>query len=1116
MIGGPADQPGRVGVALLVVFLAAAHAATLFVPSTWINRDGRFYTNMNVTLVEDATLEQSRFAESWYSGELGWNRQLPASFSNIALGRNGEHWPMHPWLMPVLSTPFFLAFGLPGTLVFNLLGFAVVAAGAFRLARTEATSMGAAAATTVFLLGTAILDYAYDYHVDVLLLACLATGLAAILDRQGWVAGGFIAATLVLKPTTLLLVPYALVLLAERRDLRTLRRAVVSGGIVLALVGVVNTVLFGAPWTFGYMRVLIVVDGQQTLESDVDAFSTPLRTGLARLWRGHWGVRHQMTMLALAAPGLVALARRRRSLPRLVVAVLTVIGAVFLFAKYKYEGHRFLWPALLLLVPALGAGADLLRAGVRRGLRLRDRRSGPGDSGSRPSLLRRSPSFQAAALVGVLALGGQLATALFVDPAPLLARDPLAVGALALGRAGSTDPAALPGLDAAVVLDPEHPLSAAPRFGGVLPRATLPALLLATPFAGLFGPFGLALLGVLGATLGWMAAAHLAATWVRPTLVVAGLGGLSLLPAVRVGAFHGGGGTILGAALLLLAVALHQGRRRRPPAVTATLLSGLGAWSADAPALLSIPVVFVALAAIRERREAARPLAALLLLGLLWGLGHLVLYGRPFCSPDDFLRVDLSGTGDAVRVAALERSLLGARLLLELPEPGLSRLVVPVAAGSLLGLTALVGRRPSTALVLAMLWTGAVLTRVSADTPTRTFLVLALLTTGLTLPLLVAAPLDRLAPPWRALPPVYRRRAGPAALAAAVLVLVVAGAVSRGARAAKPFELAHRDTVRRAEVHLGEVPCDFLAWEHYAWECSHFDRGAMSLTGLVTSVDKSLGGRPVDEPVFVLASGRRGRSRRVAIDGVATDGPVLRLAWAVPGGHQGGGELRVRVDGAVIDRFLIPVDPARRWRVRQIPLPDGVRERVTLGLEITPGPAGPSVVMLRGRFVAGQAAATGGSDAAHAGNAPGGARTGSVVGLAVLEQLVQGPDLLRPEALVFDPDAVVAVPGDPHRDGRLVLHRRQPEAEKTHRLVGQLRVGDEVHAAEAQVLGDHRVLHPIDAQKGAEPSFIAAVDASDARGVVHGARTRVTVGPAEVPPRERVLARAAGWEQEKR
>jgi len=180
------DLTLAVGLVLLVVL--ACDAARELRPNTWIFRDGRFYVNVNENLLGELSLEDP-FAHSWYDGELGWNRDLPASFSNIALGARGEYYHFRPYLLPVLATPFYFAFGLPGTLLFNVLCMALIGAGAFRFVRAYAPADVSALAAAGFLLATGMQMTIYNYSVDVLLLALFVGALASIVAGRGALAG---------------------------------------------------------------------------------------------------------------------------------------------------------------------------------------------------------------------------------------------------------------------------------------------------------------------------------------------------------------------------------------------------------------------------------------------------------------------------------------------------------------------------------------------------------------------------------------------------------------------------------------------------------------------------------------------------------------------------------------------------------------------------------------------------------------------------------------------------------------------------------------------------------------------------------------------------------------
>ena len=356
---GDDDRRAAWALGLLVLALAVFFVAMVYAPNTWINRDGRFYVNVNTTIVEDFSLRQEGFAGSWYTRPLGWNRNLPWDWSNVAIGSGGELLPKHPWLMPVLSTPLFFALGLVGTLVFNLLLFGLMAGGFYRFTREYAGPVPAALSVCTFLFGTAVHLYMYDYNIDVLILALFALALAALAARRGAAAGVLYGLCLVIKPTCLMLLPVLLLLLWERRDRRTFKWSLIGGAATLAAAGMVNAWLFGRPWWSGYSRTLVMVAGQQQIFSHAEGFDRPLAAGLKSVFTGHFGLAGRHTLMILALPGLVLLASKRW---RYVAgAVLTLIVSVLVFSKFNYDGDRFHWPAIALLLPALAVTFGLVQ-----------------------------------------------------------------------------------------------------------------------------------------------------------------------------------------------------------------------------------------------------------------------------------------------------------------------------------------------------------------------------------------------------------------------------------------------------------------------------------------------------------------------------------------------------------------------------------------------------------------------------------------------------------------------------------------------------------------------------------------------------------------------------------
>lgn len=354
---GAGAQTGAVAVLALVLILCECLA--LYAPSTWIRRDGRFYTNVNVTLVESGSLEQDEFCASWYEGRLGWNRDLDAAWSNIALGRDGEHLPKHPVLMPILSTPIFWAFGLVGTLIFNAFCVWIAMLGCYGFVRRFHGGAASACASLALFFGTlGVRHHVYDYHVDVLLLAVFAHAAWMAHSRRGLLAGILIGAGVMLRPTVLLWVPALVLLLVELRDWRTLKRALVGGAAMLVLIALSNHVIYGAPWWSSYNRVLVVVAGEAQLADHSGAFGIPLEEGLRTLWGGPWGAGLRLTLIWVSAPGLLLLGRRR---PLYAISTaLTLLASVLVFAKYTWYQDRFLFLSCVLMLPAVAEVFEVL------------------------------------------------------------------------------------------------------------------------------------------------------------------------------------------------------------------------------------------------------------------------------------------------------------------------------------------------------------------------------------------------------------------------------------------------------------------------------------------------------------------------------------------------------------------------------------------------------------------------------------------------------------------------------------------------------------------------------------------------------------------------------------
>lgn len=902
------DRTLTIALALFALVLVATDVSAEIQPNTWLFRDGRFYANVNDNILRNGSLEDP-FADSWYSGTLGWNRNLSADFSNRAMGAHGERYHFRPWILPVLSTPLFFALGLFGLLVFNGLLYGLLAAGAYRFVRAYTEPLPAAVVAVAMVLASGFRHHVYNYSVDLLLVTAFVCALAGLIEKKGWAAGALVAAAVMIKPTVLLYAPALAVVLWERRDGKTLKEAIFGGSIMLGLYGVANWIMFGRPWWTGYTRVVTVENGEIALHSDTNAFATPLSEGAWDLFAGPDGVVWWHGLFVLVLPGLVVALRR---FPRSALAVtLTAAASFALFSKFLWHHDRFLFPTIALLSVPLALGMKSLGDGLRGAL-----------SGV-------APLRPAATLVFVAAFVVAITSAL--TGGPLSARQPdegAIQGAIALGEGAfdlheaTSDVAVRTGREGSTV-----------SIGADLswrPRASPLALLPYAPLARAFGVHG-----VLVASSLVMAAAIAALAWLLRRRLPTPLAAAVALGALLVGPTRDAaiGRPIETLAALLLVAALARAVHASPasapertprgrsdgdsyrgaplatappsppavapstgPFVLCGVLAAASGVVLEQPLLGVVGTLGVALLGRFTSREA---FVAALGAGLaVTGLGALVawiVWGHPLASAESFVAVD-----DAGGVVQLGHPGVADALALLLEGPSRSRAIVPLLLLLPFATLAIVfgparDRRLGVAMAVltcALAIPGALM-RHDAITPLA---VLVLVAAAGIVAHAVAVGIARTVAGAGARRPTL-------VLVLGALGLCLAVGLARRAEARhERFWIGTPSSVRAATVHLGEAPCDFLAWENMAWECAMLDGGAMGRVGLALPDRPRVAGRPV-HMLLVPTGLRRADPRVVRWEHVAS-GPRLHLVVGAPDGEfTSPARVTVRVDGTELGTF---------------------------------------------------------------------------------------------------------------------------------------------------------------------------------------------------------------------
>lgn len=359
--GGRYRLDGCVSMALFIVVVGifAARAAAAYRPLTYLVGDCPYYAATAVSLIHDRDLD----LRNQLTGG------LPVHGRQIALGRDGAWYPKHPILMAVAAIPFILLFGIPGTLVFNVLVMGLLALALMRLARPAAPPWAAASAAFVLMIGTFLRRYDYNFSPDLFAALVLVSALVPLVRGRDGLGGFLLGLSVTAKLTDLFLVPLGLLYAGWCRGWRGLLRASLAAGVPLAALGWLNLTLFGSPWITPYDRNVAMAGGTFATVGHRSLFDQDFLAGLSReLFNPIHGLLPTAPVILLAIPGFVILFRRRPREAVLFIAIGEML--LLLFATYRYwaashYGNRFLMPLLAVSSPAVALTLERIARSLR-------------------------------------------------------------------------------------------------------------------------------------------------------------------------------------------------------------------------------------------------------------------------------------------------------------------------------------------------------------------------------------------------------------------------------------------------------------------------------------------------------------------------------------------------------------------------------------------------------------------------------------------------------------------------------------------------------------------------------------------------------------------------------
>ncbi len=344
-------------VVLLAAILGGWAINQHWVPNKWLFGDGAFYMNVARGVLENHSLRQeSMHPHSWYDQDLGWNQNIDAAWSNIALGRNGEWWPKHPILMPLVSLPFIWAFGPLGSLVFQFVFYLLMALFAYRVATRVASRPAALAASVAFVATPWIYDRVWGFNNDVFYTVIVLAAIDAALGKKPLLAGALLGVGVFAKSTNVLYGPPLLLLFLLQKDFKGALRFCIAAAIPATCYLGLNWYMYGSPLATGYHRILIREHGQAGMHSHATDFTftlSAITAGMKRVLTGPEGFLGHFPLFFPALLGVAVLAVRRwREAILLAWALLVPVAFHATYAWYRLE---FNLPQLALSVAPLAA-----------------------------------------------------------------------------------------------------------------------------------------------------------------------------------------------------------------------------------------------------------------------------------------------------------------------------------------------------------------------------------------------------------------------------------------------------------------------------------------------------------------------------------------------------------------------------------------------------------------------------------------------------------------------------------------------------------------------------------------------------------------------------------------
>ncbi|MFH1039030.1 MAG: glycosyltransferase family 39 protein [PVC group bacterium] len=278
---------------------------------------------------------------------------LGGNWPLAALDRNNRLVPIHSFLFPLLSIPFYLLFQSPGLLIFNVTCVIGLMLALYNLNRLFYSRPLSFITTLLFATSTLFYDYTYNYSPDVFSTLLVLGSLITLFKKREVASSFLLGFSIWSKLSNLIFVPFFLgylIFTCWKERKKSILIFAICFFLPILCYSWMNIIMFGSPFTTGYDRMIIQ---DYKMVNYHGRFSQPLIKGIfSQLFNLKNGLIPTCPIMLFALPGFLYFKRINKK-KEFILIFLLAAAQFLLFSKdthwnWSHFSNRYLMTTVAL------------------------------------------------------------------------------------------------------------------------------------------------------------------------------------------------------------------------------------------------------------------------------------------------------------------------------------------------------------------------------------------------------------------------------------------------------------------------------------------------------------------------------------------------------------------------------------------------------------------------------------------------------------------------------------------------------------------------------------------------------------------------------------------------